>query len=331
FWTSLNTRAVRGADGQILYFEGAHQDITARKEAEEALKQSEERYRTIVEGVDDGYYEVDLKGNITFFNDATLRIVGLPAEQLRGSNFTNYATPEDARRIYEVFHEVFTTGVPKKGLEWRTVRPDGREQHVEVSVNLIRDVQGRPIGFRGILHDVTERRKTEEQTQWMAYHDHLTGLPNRILFYDRLNQVLSHAKRSDEKFSVILLDLDKFKEVNDHYGHNVGDELLRAVAQRLVSQLREGDTVARFGGDEFLVLLPGLKHARDASSLAQKIVRAISDPFSLGEVEVSVLASAGIAIYPDHGADGQILIQKADMAMYRAKAAGGSKFAIAQG
>ncbi len=301
-------------------------DITQRKKAEDDLKQSEERYRTIIENIADGYYEVDLKGSVTFLNDAALRIIGLPHSEVEGLNFQAFATKEDAAMIFSVFHEVYLTGAPFRGLSWRVVRPDGIEQHLEVSVSLIRDAAVRPAGFRGIIHDITERRKTEETIQYMEYHDSLTGLPNRLLFYDRFSQVLAHAKRNQEQFAVILLDLDKFKEINDRFGHGVGDQLLRGVAERLTSQMRDGDTVARFGGDEFLLLLPGMKQIEDLAPLGQKILQAFQQPFAFSGQELSICASVGAAIFPSDGSNRDALVQKADFAMYRAKAAGGNRW-----
>jgi diguanylate cyclase (GGDEF)-like protein len=160
----------------------------------------------------------------------------------------------------------------------------------------------------------------------MAYHDPLTGLPNRLLFYDRFSQIMAHARRNQEKFAVIMMDLDKFKDINDRLGHDAGDQLLRSVSERLSSQMRDGDTVARFGGDEFLLLLPGMKQIEDLEPLGQKIQQAFQQPFAVSGQALSIGASIGIAVFPDDGSDRDALVQKADFAMYRAKAVGGNRW-----
>jgi diguanylate cyclase (GGDEF)-like protein len=170
--------------------------------------------------------------------------------------------------------------------------------------------------------ELAERIRAEETIRRLAYHDTLTGLPNRTLFNDRLGVALAHARRHKHRVAVMLLDLDRFKEVNDTLGHSVGDQLLKAVGDRLVSVMRESDTVCRMGGDEFLLLLPEMAEPEHARSAAERILQVIRQPFVLDKHVLRVTTSAGFAIYPDDGKDGDTLVKKADVAMYRAKEEG---------
>jgi diguanylate cyclase (GGDEF)-like protein/PAS domain S-box-containing protein len=434
------------SSGKPIGFRGMLRDITERKRAEGELRRSEEKYRTILENIEEGYYEVDLAGNFTFFNDSMCRILGYPKEELKGMNNRQYTDRENAKRLFRAFNEVYTTGEPGRGFDNELIRKDGTKRYVEASISLKKDSSGSPVGFRGIvrditerkqferilqqeretffsilqkepygallintdetflyvnpeftvitgytikdvpngrewfrrafpdpeyrhkiiatwkedisprkavdrvwsvvckdgqvkeiefkltflddgriivmLSDVTERRRTEEKLAYKATHDLLTGLPNRMLFKDRSSVAMAQAQRVHKKLAVVFLDLDRFKEVNDTLGHNVGDRLLCAVGNRLTELLRKTDTVARIGGDEFLLLLAEIDRVEDATSIAQKVLESVQDPFVVNGHEIFITASIGIAFYPDDGNEVDTLINRADKGMYSAKQKG---------
>jgi diguanylate cyclase (GGDEF)-like protein/PAS domain S-box-containing protein len=178
------------------------------------------------------------------------------------------------------------------------------------------------------IEDITERKKYEEKIQQMAFHDSLTGLPNRKLFSDRLGIVLAQAKRNKKKVGIVMLDLDNFKDVNDTLGHDVGDTLLKAVAERLSGTLRKSDTVARFGGDEFVLIFPDMEIIEEAIQVVQKIIDRFHKPFLIDTHQLVVTTSIGIAVYPNDGMDEEILMKNADIAMYQAKQAGRARYQL---
>jgi diguanylate cyclase (GGDEF)-like protein/PAS domain S-box-containing protein len=305
---------------------GSQINITQQKKAETDLRQSEERYRTIIDTITDAYYEVDLAGNNTVFNDAYLKLYEYSAREMQGKNYRTYADKENAEIAYWVFHQVFKTGKPTKKMEWEIITKNGKKKQVELSVNLIHAADGKPIGFRGIISDITDRRKAEETIRHQAFHDSLTGLANRTLFYDRIHMAFNSAKRNKQMVAVILLDLDNFKGINDNKGHRVGDEILKSISDRLSKMVRASDTVARYGGDEFTLIIPSLSSEENALIVAQKIVKAFNEPFHLDDGDVVVTASLGVAMYSLHGQDIDTLMSKADAAMYRAKTMGRNKY-----
>jgi len=213
---------------------------------------------------------------------------------------------------YEVEHDFATIGRRIMLLNARQIqRVSGKERIILLAIE-----------------DITERKQSEEKIQQMAFHDSLTGLPNRKLFSDRLGIALIHAQRNQKKVGIVMLDLDNFKDVNDTLGHDVGDILLKAAAMRLSAALRKVDTVARFGGDEFVLILPDLKVIEDAIPVAQKIVDRFHKPFLIDTHQLVVTTSIGIAVYPNDGLDEGILLKNADIAMYQAKQAGRARYQL---
>jgi diguanylate cyclase (GGDEF)-like protein/PAS domain S-box-containing protein len=301
---------------------GNSMDVTGQRETEQTLRENDERYRTIIENIEDGYYEVDLRGNFIFFNDACKAILGYEKDEMVGMNYRTMGNEETARKVFEIYQRVYTTGKPEKRAEWEAIKKDGSRAQVEASVSLIRDADGCPTGFRGIVHDITERKKAEEVIAYLAYHDALTGLPNRILFRDRLSVAIAQSKRRGTKFALLTLDLDQFKTINDTLGHSAGDRLLRSAGERLSRLLRKVDTVARMGGDEFVVLLEGMVSEENALTIAHKILRIFQKPFALDQHERTVTTSIGIAVYPTDGDNEVLLMKNADIALYRAKREG---------
>ena len=213
---------------------------------------------------------------------------------------------------YEVEHDFVTIGRRTLLLNARQIeREVGKERIILLAIE-----------------DITERKKYEEKIQQMAFHDSLTGLPNRKLFSDRLGIVLAQAKRNKKKVGIVMLDLDNFKDVNDTLGHDVGDTLLKAVAERLSVILRKSDTVARFGGDEFVLIFPDMEIIEEAIQVVQKIIDRFHKPFLIDTHQLVVTTSIGIAVYPNDGMDEEILMKNADIAMYQAKQAGRARYQL---
>ena len=306
---------------------GSFLDVTELKRLEETVKESEERYRTILEEIQDNYFEVDIAGNFTFVNDATCRTMGYSKEELIGANYRVFMAKEDIEVVYRDFNWVFRMGETMKGVSYKFVKKNGAVGFGELSISGIKDETGKVIAFRGIARDVSERMRLERELNDIATHDFLTGLPNRMLLQDRLKVALAGAARNGTKLAVMMLDLDRFKVVNDTFGHSMGDKVLRAAGERLVALVRKSDTIARVGGDEFLVLLPKVANLEDTIKISYKILGAFRKPFILNDHKIRVTTSVGIAIYPEDGEDSDVLLRNADTAMYWVKEQGRDNYA----
>jgi diguanylate cyclase (GGDEF)-like protein/PAS domain S-box-containing protein len=296
-------------------------DITERSRIENALHESEEIFRTIAENADDLIAVLDTDGRRIYNSPSYRKIFG--KEELRaGSSSFNEIHPEDRDRIMASFRRTVETGVGERS-EFRFLLKDGSIRHIESQGNVVHNPAGGVSKVVVVSRDVTERKNIEEQLRHLSTHDSLTGLPNRVLLYDRLKQAVAAARRDKARIlSLMFMDLDGFKPVNDTLGHAMGDLLLKKVAIRIQDCLRESDTAARMGGDEFVVLLPAIETQGDAMVVAEKIRRAISQPIYIGDHRLSISASIGIALYPDHGTEEETLFNNADAAMYYAKECG---------
>jgi len=305
---------------------GSFMDITERKRMEKALRQSEEKYRTILESIQEGYFEVDLNGNFTFCNDSMSRLTGHSKEDLLGMNHKQFTNKETAKEVFQAFSEVYNTEEPSKGFDWQIIRKNGAEGYIEASLTLQKDSSGKTTGFKGMIRDITERKRTEQQINYMATHDTLTGLPNRLMFSQLLNQAIRSAQRHRKQLAVLFIDLDRFKVINDSLGHEAGDRLLKEMSRRFKRSLRAVDVVGRLGGDEFIILTEEVDELSQIANVAHKILTTTIQPMVLQGEECRVTASIGISIYPGDGTDEQTLIKNADIAMYFAKEEGKNNY-----
>ena len=305
---------------------GSFMDITGRKKMEDALLRSEERYRNILENIQEAYYEVDLAGNFTFCNDSLCKITGCKKDELKGANYRKFSNKENSNNVFQVFNKVYITEEPTDRFDWLIIRKDGSERYIEASVALQKDASDKPIGFKGMIRDITERKRTEQQINYMATHDVLTGLPNRLMFNQLLNQAIRAAHRNKKQLSVLFIDLDRFKTINDSLGHEAGDRLLREIARRFKRTIRAMDVVGRLGGDEFVILIENVDGPEHVETFARKILSSTIKPMILAGEECRITASIGISMYPKDGLDEQTLTKNADIAMYYAKEEGKNNY-----
>ena len=317
----LENPKVRGIVGNL-------HDITERKRAEEELRDAHERFRSAFENAPIGMVMAGLDGRITRANPALGRILGHDVTEVTGRTLEEFTHPDERELSRSEMERLVSSDSAGYRLETRFCHIDGHAVWVSMNVSCVRDDQERPLYLIGQIENVTEGRALRERLAFAAIHDSLTTLPNRELFMDRLDVALRRLTRGHHQVAVIFLDLDRFKLVNDSLGHDVGDRVLRAVADRLNSVMRSTDTLARFGGDEFTVLCDEVNGEDDALEVAQRLVRAMEQPLALDSGEVFASLSVGIALSKDGTESGAVLLRNADVAMYRAKGRGPSRIEV---
>jgi len=337
FWGQLSITAAPDSSGKM-HLRIALNDVSARRRAEDALREQKEFSHLIAENIADFIAVLDLDGRRLYNSPSYAKLVGDPRALIGSDSFAE-VHPEDRERVKRAFRDIVNSGVGQQ-LEYRFVTAGGSFRDLESRSSVIRDCEGRATRVLVVAHDITERKRLEAEIRQLAFQDPLTKLPNRRLLHDRLTQTMAASKRSGCYAALMFLDLDNFKQLNDTGGHELGDALLIEVAARLSACVRETDTVARFGGDEFLVMISELAADRcesdqQAGVVAEKIRSALAEPYTLIvkrtdgadiRIEHQCTASIGIALFINHELSESEILKCADSAMYDAKSSGRNSY-----
>jgi diguanylate cyclase (GGDEF)-like protein/PAS domain S-box-containing protein len=313
-------------NGQPVGLEAFIMDVTARKQAERALEASEQRFRDIYENANDAMVTFSFRGNFIDANRRMQELLGYTEEELLRLTPADVTPAEHQERNSEFLKRVYRGD--SAPFEVELIAKDGRRVPMEMTARIAVDEKGRARTVQMIGRDISERKQAEETIRRLAYHDSLTGLPNRALFEDRLQMAIAQAKRHGEELGVLFLDVDGFKLVNDTLGHTAGDKLLQSIASDISALVRDCDTVARVGGDEFTVLIPNIDQPEDVTDVAGRILECLRQPRTIAGQEFRATASIGITTFPHDGDDGETLLRNADTAMYRAKDNGRNSFQL---
>jgi diguanylate cyclase (GGDEF)-like protein/PAS domain S-box-containing protein len=329
FWNSLAIYPVPDDLGRPAHYVGIQRDVTAQVAVDEAARRDRERLRLAQELARAGLVEWDVAAGTVSSSALGLSLLGFgPDRGVMGTGeFASRLHPDDAER----FQAAIATCIAEHSdldIEFRVVWRGGHVRWLSARGNVTLDAQGQPHKLLALISDISERRSAEEEIRRMALQDALTGLPNRAQALDRLERAIVAARRRGDRVGVLFLDLDHFKATNDALGHDAGDRLLREVADRLTRSVRAEDTVGRHAGDEFLIVLPSMPSADGIRVVAEKVSAALREPLVIDGTEVRISASIGIAVYPEDGTDGPMLVRNADAAMYDAKSRGRSRFAF---
>lgn len=326
WWTALVALGA-GGFGLLLYLGVSRLPLRALEDAMAQLNEERDKALLTLRSIGDAVVTTDSQQRVEYLNPVAEQLSGWRNEEARGQPIQRVLNLRHADSHAEVTNPVQECLATLKIVELtnHTVlvrKGDGAEIHIEDSAAPIVGRQGRVVGAIMVFHDVSDRVRTQQQLQHTAFHDALTGLPNRDLFRKRLGKALDEAVRKQRKVAVLFLDLDRFKQVNDSLGHSVGDELLVAAAKRIRHCVRESDVVCRLGGDEFTALLVNIEGQASALAVGEKILEALSRPFNIQQHQMRIGASVGVALFPDHGEGVEDLLKNADTAMYEAKEAG---------
>lgn len=325
-WISENARMVRAPDGRILYYEGTVEDITARREVEDALRSSQERYALAAQGSNGGLWEWDVVLDKFYYSPRWAAIVGVEADELsdRPDEWWERTHPRDIDLLKQEIQSHFEGQTSHFECEFRMLHKDGTWRWVLSRGTALRDSGGRPLRMAGSVEEVTARKRVEEQLIQGALYDGLTGFPNRALLLDRAKRALVRSRKSSgmNYVGVILLDIDRFKLINDSLGHEAGDELVVAVGQAVEECLNARDTIARLGGDEFAILMEGYSDINVFTRMTESVLSRIAQPMKLRGQLLYVTVCAGVAISERTQDQAEDLLRDAEAAMYKAKARG---------
>ncbi|MBS1190803.1 MAG: domain S-box/diguanylate cyclase protein [Rhodocyclaceae bacterium] len=326
FWELARILPITDPAGRATHFLAVKEDITERRRVEEQRRLALSVFRSS----HDGIFITNPEGTIIDVNRAFTELTGYSREEAVGHSSgllnSGHHDPDFFRRLFETAAQQSYW----QGEIWTRTKA-GAVSVVLMTVSAVCDGQGNPTHYVGVFTDITRKKESEQRLERLAHHDALTGLPNRSLFRDRLQQAIRKSRRDQQSLALFFIDLDHFKAVNDTLGHVAGDQLLVEAARRIASCVRNSDTVARLGGDEFTVVLPGLENLAAAERVARDMLEALAAPFILGQEKACISASIGIAVYPDHGEDPEDLTKAADQAMYDAKARGRNAFSFVAG
>lgn len=314
-------------EGTVIAIEGFIQDISQKKQQEQALRDAETRYRSIFENAVEGIFQTSLTGQYLDANPALARIYGYISREELIDDLGNiqtqlYVNPErrnDFKLLMDMSGKV-------QNFESQVYRKDGGIIWISENARSVTNELGEILYYEGTVEDITERRLYEEKIRHQAMHDSLTGLPNRYLLEDRLQQGINYAERYHTRLAVAFIDLDQFKHINDTLGHDAGDQLLLTVAERLSALVRDSDTVVRLGGDEFVILLSSVHKTEDITHTLQRVLASIAQPVTLNGLDFNISCSIGVSIYPEDGVQANVLLKNADSAMYKAKQSGRNNF-----
>jgi len=327
-WLDIFTYPIFDENGNVSHVIEYIRDVTGRKLTEGALKESEERYALASRGANDGLWDWDIKSNTVFYSERWKSMLGFQNEEFKNNpdEWFERVHPDERMQVKTEITAHINGHTPHFENEHRIMHEDGSYRWMLSRGLAVRDASGNAYRFAGSMTEITDRKMAEEQLMFDALHDVLTGLPNRLLFMDRLDHAVNREKRhKDYLFAVLFLDIDRFKVLNDSLGHAIGDMMLIAVSKRLEESLRPGDTVARLGGDEFAILLEDLKDRSEAMFIAERIQDKLSAPFDLSGQEVFTSVSIGIVFNTTGYDHPENLLRNADIAMYHAKANGNAR------
>lgn len=319
----------RDNEGNAARTIGTHTDIDRQKKLELALGESDQRFRGAFGTAAIGMALVGLQGEWLEVNQALLDMLGYEEGELLKLTFQDITHPEDLDRDMELLNALVAGKIPSYQMEKRYFCKDGSQIWIVLSVSLVRDANGNPLHFVSQIENITDRKELAKKVAYQASHDDLTDLPNRRLLQQRLAQTIALCRRHKRKFALMFIDVDHFKQVNDQYGHDVGDELLKWIAKQLGDSVRASDTLARQGGDEFVLLLAEISSAEDAELVARKVFYAIREPFDTGLQQFKVSLSVGVVIFDPNDPDSaEELLRKADIALYQVKRGGRNHYRV---